>query len=195
MKLNVPIQFKDGYTAITKTDVKAAKEKNDCFVRAWMNAFEMSYDDAHAMVKKEFGRKNKKGTMGCKSTMNRLEGRPLIDGLPTTFEKKVINGRTIKFLGNNPLIGGSGNILWNPLHPKYVYDEESDTYTKEYAGYTVGKFIQQHQYGTYIILVAKHALAVKDGVMIDNGDHNDELLNKGLRDQRRALQIFKIEKV
>lgn len=194
MKLSTPIKFKNGYKAIQTTDVKAAKEKNDCFVRAWMNAFEVSYDEAHAFVEKEFGRKMKKGTMGCKTTMNRLEGRPLISGLPTTFEKKVINGRTIKFLGNNPLVGGSDKVLLNKLYPKRVYNEETETYTKEYAGYTVGKFIQQHQKGTYIILVSEHALAVKDGTMIDNGNHNDALLKNALRDQRRCMQIFKINK-
>ena len=106
---------------------------------------------------------------------------------------KVVNGRKLVFLGNNPLISNR-NILLNKLYPKKVYDEETGTYKKEYAGYTVGKFIQQHQFGTYIILVAKHALAVRNGVLIDNVNHDDDLLQNHLRDQRRCMQIFKVKK-
>ncbi len=88
----------------------------------------------------------------------------------------------------------SGNTLLNTQYPIFKRSRlNGETIIeKTFAGYTVGKFIQQHQVGTYIILVAKHALAVKDGVMIDNGDQNDALLQNQLRDQRRCMEIFEI---
>lgn len=195
MKLSIPIKFKNGYEAITKSDKKAKGEKNDCAVRAFMNGFDISYDEAHSLIESEFNRKKGKGTFNCANTMREV----FTDKDALRYEEnkklpaKVVNGRKLVFLGNNPLVSNR-NILLNKLYPKKVYDEETGTYKKEYAGYTVGKFIQQHQFGTYIILVAKHALAVKNGVLIDNGNHNDDLLKNHLRDQRRCMQIFKVKK-
>ena len=39
MKLDIKINFKNGYDAITDNDTKADGERNDCVVRALMNAF------------------------------------------------------------------------------------------------------------------------------------------------------------
>jgi len=195
MKLSIPIKFKNGYEAITKLDKKAKGEKNDCAVRAFMNGFDISYDEAHSLIESEFNRKKGKGTFNCANTMREV----FTDKDALRYEEnkklpaKVVNGRKLVFLGNNPLVSNR-NILLNKSYPKKVYDEETGTYKKEYAGYTVGKFIQQHQFGTYIILVAKHALAVKNGVLIDNINHDDDLLKNQLRDQRRCMQIFKVKK-
>ena len=50
MKLNVSIKFKNGYDAITKADTRAKNENKDCVVRAFMNAFDVSYNDADSYV-------------------------------------------------------------------------------------------------------------------------------------------------
>jgi hypothetical protein len=42
---------------------KAAKEHNDCTVKAWVNTFDCSYESAHAWLKKH-GRINRRGMMG-----------------------------------------------------------------------------------------------------------------------------------
>ena len=184
MKLDVSIRFKNGYDAITKADTRAKKENKDCVVRAFMNAFDVSYNESHKFVEKHFDRKRRKGTFGCARKMLKMVDK----SIPSLNRKKVVH------VGSHPKRGMSGNTLLNTQYPIFKRSRlNGETIIeKTFAGYTVGKFIQQHQVGTYIILVAKHALAVKDGVMIDNGDQNDALLQNQLRDQRRCMEIFKI---
>jgi hypothetical protein len=184
MKLDVSIKFKNGYDAITKADTRAKKETRDCVVRAFMNAFDVSYNEAHKFVEKHFHRKHRKGTFGCASYMLKMIDK----SIPSLNSKEVVH------IGSHPKKGLPGNVLLNTQYPIFKRSRlNGETIIeKTFAGYTVGKFIQQHQHGTYIIIVAKHALAVKDGVMIDNGDQNDDLLNLYRRDQRRCEEIFEI---
>ncbi len=72
MKLSIPIKFKNGYEAITKSDKKAKGEKNDCAVRAFMNGFDISYDEAHELIETEVKRKKGNATLNCATT--RREG-------------------------------------------------------------------------------------------------------------------------
>jgi hypothetical protein len=86
--------------------------------------------------------------------------------------------------------------LLNPLYPiikKELDESGEEVKVSTFAGYTIGKFIQQHQTGTFLVLVAGHALAVQDGVMIDNGNYNDDLLILQRRDQRRCQHIFQVK--
>ena len=53
--------FKSGYE-VSNGSLIAKGEKNDCFVRACANAFNITYDVAHGFVAKEFKRKARKGT-------------------------------------------------------------------------------------------------------------------------------------
>ena len=48
---------------------------------------------------------------------------------------------------------------------------------------------------TYIILVAKHALAVRNGVLIDNVNHDDDLLLRNAEDLEHPWfkQIKKVD--
>tara|TARA_R100001198_G_C5215265_1_gene199221 strand:+ start:817 stop:1374 length:558 start_codon:yes stop_codon:yes gene_type:complete len=184
MKLDVSIKFKNGYDAITKADTRAKNENKDCVVRAFMNAFDVSYNESHKFVEKHFDRKRKKGTFGTAGKMLKMADK----SIPSLNSKEVVH------IGSHPKKGLPGNILLNTQYPIFKRSRlNGETIIeKTFAGYTVGKFIQQHQHGTYIIIVAKHALAVKDGVMIDNGDQNDDLLNLQRRDQRRCEEIFEI---
>ena len=186
MKLEIPIKFMSGYEAITENDKKAKGEKNDCFVRAAMNAFDVSYDKAHAWVEQRFNRKKGKGTFAAAIIL-----RAIAKSKETLFGKYQIT-----YLGKNPLKSFMKNdpeVLYNKLYPIKIEDADGNQ-IDSYAGYTVGKFIQQHQTGTYIILVAGHALTVEDGTLVDNIDHNDNLLNYDLRDQRRCEYIFQVKK-
>ena len=63
-KVDFKMKFVVGSAAIQDTDVKAKGETNDCFVRAVMNACQVSYDAAHELVATEFGRLPRKGTKG-----------------------------------------------------------------------------------------------------------------------------------
>ena len=51
--------FKSGYDVTSKSKL-AGNEKNDCFVRACSNAFDVSYEEAHSFVADRFDRKNGK---------------------------------------------------------------------------------------------------------------------------------------
>jgi len=51
--------FKSGYDVTSKSKL-AGNEKNDCFVRACSNAFDVSYEAAHGFVADRFDRKNGK---------------------------------------------------------------------------------------------------------------------------------------
>ena len=185
MKLDITIKFQNGYEAITKKDNKANGEKNDCVVRALMNAFDISYNEAHSITEKVFGRQRLKGTQGTYNTLMRM-----VDGDIETPNKK-----KIKYIGSHPKAGGK-TTLRNPLYPiieKKINDEGEEVKESTFAGYTIGKFIQQKQKGTFLVLVAGHALAVRDGIMIDNGNYNDDLLIMQRRDQRRCQHIFQVK--
>ena len=184
MKLDIAIKFKSGYAAVTDKDTKAKKETNDCVVRAVMNAFEVSYNEAHKFCQSEFKRKSGKGCSGYGNMIQVVDGK-----IPA------LNSKTVKYIGSHPKAGGR-ETLRNPLYPiieKSINDRGIEVKTQTFAGYTIGKFIQQHQKGTFFITVAGHALCVKDGVMLDNENHNDDLLNIQKRDQRRCKHIFQVK--
>ena len=43
-------------------------------------------------------------------------------------------------------------------------------YTHKPVAYTVKAFAQRYNKGTHILLVHKHALVIKNGKLVDNGD-------------------------
>ena len=65
----------------------------------------------------------------------------------------------IEHLGDQPKLGG------NLVNRKYKHKK---------VAYTVKAFAQKFNKGTYIILVNKHAFALKDGVIIDNQNYQFE---------------------
>ena len=185
MKLDIKINFKNGYDAITDKDTRAEKERNDCVVRALMNAFEISYNAAHKVAERDFKRVRRQGTQGTYATLLKM-----VDG-----ELTAPNSKQVEYLGSHPKMHGRKTLL-NPLYPiikKELDESGEEVKVSTFAGYTIGKFIQQHQTGTFIVLVAGHALAVQDGVMIDNGNYNDDLLIFQRRDQRRCQHIFQVK--
>tara|TARA_Y100000034_G_scaffold474_2_gene609 strand:+ start:787 stop:1377 length:591 start_codon:yes stop_codon:yes gene_type:complete len=188
------LKFIDNDNAIRKTDKKHKNETNDCVVKTFMNAFNISYDKAHAYVKKNFNRQDKKGTYFVVYKLAEMGGMKLVfsKDADSKCATKYLNGKTTKYIGSNPkacVKDNEGNAygtyikLTNPLYPLGK---------GEYAGYTVGKFRLQHPKGTYIILVRDHALCIKDGILVDNYSENDALYIMTNRDQRRALHIFQV---
>ena len=137
--------FKNGYE-VSNGSLLAKGEKNDCFVRACANAFNITYDVAHGFVAKEFKRKARKGTKGvfaiCKS-LGEVSFELFKDTLfPVTKEYKL----------------------------KCVKKPVNASYTHKRVNYTVKTFCANYGIGTYIVLVNQHALVIKDGVVIHNGD-------------------------
>jgi hypothetical protein len=125
------------------------KEDNDCVVRAFMVALDLSYDQAHAWVKKELNRIDRKGTF-----MN-------------AYSKNIIgktkNGKKISFIGAHPsreymnFKFGSNKPLVNT---KY----------KKLTGYTLKSFIENNPVGRFVLIVQGHAVAVVNGVLYGNRD-------------------------
>ena len=137
--------FKSGYE-ITNGSLIAKGEKNDCVVRACANAFNITYDVAHKFVASEFNRKARRGT------------------------KKVFN--TFSTLGNVAF-----DLFKDTLFPitkeyklKCVNKPVNTSYTHKRVNYTVKTFCAKFSKGTYIVLVHKHALVIKDGIVVDNAD-------------------------
>ena len=146
--------FKSGYE-VSNGNVIASGEKNDCFVRAVANAFEIDYTQAHGFVKAKFNRRNRLGTKKVNSTLKELsnevfEFQP--SGQLNLFEQndKVFE---VKHLGNEPKRGGK------LINKKYKHKK---------VAYTVKAFAQKYSTGTHIVLVHKHALVIKNGVVVDN---------------------------
>jgi hypothetical protein len=135
--------FKNGYE-VANGSLLAKSEKNDCFVRACANAFNITYDVAHGFVTKEFKRKARKGTKNVFATCKAL-GKVTFDLFQDTLF---------------------------PITKEYKLSCVSRLINKEYTHkkvkYTVKTFCAKYSKGTYIVLVNKHALVIKDGVVVDN---------------------------
>ena len=136
--------FKNGYE-VSNGSLLAKGEKNDCVVRACANAFNITYDVAHKFVAVEFKRKARKGTKHVFSTLSALGS--------VTFD-----------LFSNTLFPETREYNLVPVH-KPINTE----YTHKKVAYTVKTFCAKFSKGTYIVLVNKHALVIKDGIVIDNG--------------------------
>lgn len=128
---------------------KAKLERNDCVVRAISVLFNQKYDTAHEFVKQIFKRQDKKAAKGVVLRMRELTeafGRDTKElGIkhPTDEKRASINGR---------------EMIW-PWKDKGV---------TKYAQYTVGKFLKDYPKGDYLIFIANHAFAIKDGVVFGN---------------------------
>jgi|TARA_S200002703_G_scaffold117328_1_gene102930 hypothetical protein len=149
--------FKSGYD-VTSNSKLAGSEKNDCFVRACSNAFNISYEAAHEFVADRFDRKNGKGTKMCNLKMKELQKEVLEfqpEGQLSLFSDNGGKRIKLKHIGDTPKVGGR---LINR------------SYTHKKVAYTVKTFMQKFTKGTYILLVNKHALVCKNGIIIDNGD-------------------------
>ena len=135
--------FKNGYE-VSNGSLLAKGEKNDCVIRACANAFNITYDVAHGFVTKEFKRKARRGTKAVFSTFSTL-GKVTFDLFqdslfPITKEYKL----------------------------KCVNKPVNASYTHKRVNYTVKTFCANYGVGTYIVLVNKHALVIKNGIVVDN---------------------------
>ena len=146
--------FKNGYAVSQKSET-ARNEKNDCVVRAVANACDVNYDQAHKYVTDTFGRKKGQGTQ-LFTLLLKTNKEMVFDevGQLNMFEQGV--KRTVKHIGDMPKLGG------NLKNPKYKHKK---------VAYTVKEFAQRFNKGNYILTVAKHALAIKDGVVVDNSNY------------------------
>ena len=146
--------FKNGYQVSGSSEI-AKGEKNDCVVRAIANACDVNYEQAHQYCAETFDRKKGKGTQ-LFTTLLKTNSEMVFDevGQLDLFAQGI--KRNVKHLGDMPKMGGQ------LINPKYKHKK---------VAYTVKEFAQRFNKGNYILEVAKHALAVKDGVVVDNGNY------------------------
>jgi len=137
--------FTNGYN-VANGSMLATGEKNDCSVRAIANAFDVCYDVAHGFAADVLKRKARKGAKDM--YMNLIKAKNVTFDLfsdtlfPETKEFKL----------------------------KCVNKPINKDYTHKKVAYTVKTFCAKFSKGTFIVIVHKHALCVKDGIVIDNGD-------------------------
>ena len=146
--------FKSGY-AVSGSDQTAKGETNDCVVRAIANACDVNYSQAHKYVADKFDRKKGKGTKMFMSTLDGINEMVFDEvGQLDMFNKGIT--RKIKPLGKGPKQGG------DMVNPKYKHKP---------VAFTVKAFAQRFNKGNFILAVNKHALAIKNGVVVDNGNY------------------------
>lgn len=125
-----------------KKGSKFAKgEGNDCVVLAIANAMGVDYDTAHTYARRQLNRKNGRGVRTVTIHSEFGKGNIKVGDREATFTQ--MKGLQIK--------------------NRYVVKGETIDRKK-----TLKSFIQSHPKGTYIVLVARHALVVKDGILIDH---------------------------
>ena len=146
--------FKNGYD-VTNGSVLALNEKNDCSVRAFANAFNISYDVAHEFAADKFKRKAKKGTRNMFQTLAEL-------GF-ATFD-----------LFSNTLFPETKTYSIHPIARNKDGKVVNTDYTHKTVNHTVKTFCNKFNKGTYIVIVKNHALTIKDGIVIDNPNYKFE---------------------
>ena len=146
--------FKNGYD-VTNGSVLALNEKNDCVVRAFANAFTITYDTAHQFAENVFNRKAKKGVKGMFITLSKL-------GF-ATFD-----------LFQDSLFPETKTYSIHPITRNKDGKVVNTDYTHKTVNHTVKTFCSKFNKGTYIITVSNHALTIKDGIVIDNPNYKFE---------------------
>ena len=143
--------FKNGYD-VTVGSSLAVNEKNDCAVRAFANAFSITYNAAHKFAEEVFDRKPKKGVKSMFPKLAKL-GFAQFD----MFADSLFPETRVYSL--HPLARSKSGKLVNT------------DYTHKEVNHTVKTFCEQYNKGTYIVIVRKHALTIKDGIVIDNPNY------------------------
>ena len=138
--------FKNGYD-VTLCSSLAKNEKNDCSVRALANAFNVTYDKAHMFAATKLERKARKGVKAMFAKLDLL-GEVTFDLFCNTLFPET---KTYKLDG-----------ILNPINTDYTHKDVS---------YTVKTFCTKFNKGTYIVLVNKHALTIKDCIVVVNPNY------------------------
>lgn len=123
-------------------------DTNNCSVRALANVTDMPMKDAEALLAK-YGRERNKGAWGFHHAYTEA-GLSLIGVYGTTKQAREVYHCAV-------------------FGKKAHLDESYESYRElNKKGCTLGRFIQENQEGSYIVLVKGHALALVDGEVIDS---------------------------
>ena len=143
--------FKNGYD-VTLGSSLAKGETNDCAVRAIANAFNVCYDTAHMFASTKLERKARKGVKNM-------------------FAKLDLLGEVTFDLFSNTLFPETRTYGIHPLKRSKSGKVVNTKYTHKEVSHTVKTFCAEFNKGTFIVMVAKHALVIKDGIVIDNPNY------------------------
>ena len=135
------IKVTNAKTLVAQDSIIANGESKDCVVYAVASSFDLSYDQAHGVVKEKFNREDRKGTMSW-NIYSKMKD------MADTRES--INGKFIR------------EIVSRPTKTYHLHGKDIERKNR------VSTFIKEHSMGTYLILTSNHALTIKDGEMIDN---------------------------
>ena len=143
--------FVDTIKMANKQSKIAKTEVDDCVVRAFMAALDLSYEDAHSWVKTKLKRKDKKGTY--------------VEYYAKNIIGKTKNGKQINWFGSHP-----SELTRNKLSYGLPGTTLINKKYKNPTGYTLKSFIESHPTGSFVVLVVGHAVAVVNGVVYGNSD-------------------------
>jgi len=143
--------FKNGYD-VTIGSSLAKNEKNDCGVRAFANVFNITYNVAHKFAEEVFDRKPKKGILGI-------------------FPKLVELGFAQFDMFADSLFPETRVYSIHPLTRSKTGKVVNHAYKHKEVSHTVKTFCAEFNKGTFIVMVAQHALVIKDGIVIDNPNY------------------------
>ena len=130
-----------------KDSVKSSQEKNDCFVRALTETFDIPYDEAHKLAADKFNRKNRRGTPSPYPKFLDLSKEGFMIG---KYKVDYIPEWGLRYTGSKTKIG----LLEQDKNEKHKI--------------TVGMFMRQRPIGRYLLIVSGHAFSVVNGVIIGN---------------------------
>lgn len=165
MKNKLPYESTGSAIKGYSDSLTARTETNDCVVRAFASAFDVTYDYAHKYVTEEFKRQPRKGTYFTASKMSKLS-----EGVIKVNNKKIIP------------IGTKSNSVIYPYSLSYDVKVKGETVKRQM---TVGTFVKKNPKGTFFVLVKGHAFTIKDGVVIGNPE--DAIKTK--RPMKAAFEI------
>jgi len=165
MKNQLPYESTGSAIKGYSDSLTARRETNDCVVRAFASAFDVTYDYAHKYVAEEFKRQPRKGTYFTASKMSKLS-----EGVLKVNNKKIIP------------IGTKSNSVIYPYSLSYEVKVKGETVKRQM---TVGTFVKKNPKGTFFVLVRGHAFTIKDGVVIGNPE--DAIKTK--RPMKAAFEI------
>ena len=121
----------------------AKSEKNDCMVRALASGADVAYRTAHVFCKEVFGREDKSGTNNMNIFTQMLKAEE--SGIEIGGKKFAV-----RVLGKN--------------ETKNRYKLKGEVIFRKK---TLKSFIASHMKGTYLVMIANHALTVKGGEVYD----------------------------
>ena len=138
------------------------KETNDCVVKAFMVALDLTYDQAHDYIRVKMNRENRRGTYTY------IYSRNIINTIK--------NGKRVTFMGAHPNMTYMQTNIANTTNKKILANPKY----KKPTGFTLKSFIENHPVGRFVLVVEGHAMACVDGVLYGNPNERQQGLYRSV---------------